>query len=288
MAGPARRVTVRSWAELQDRLYEGTWQAGLRRFRSNFAYRGMADAAAPLTSGLARLGGRYQKLEYHLLRNFKKYAQFDIGRCVDSDWQWIALAQHHGLPTRLMDWTFSPLVALHFATANLQEINRTSAILCLDFVEAHRRLPGRLKEALAREGSNVFTVEMLARVAPTLREFDTLSEEPFLAFFEPPSLDTRIVNQFALFSLLSGPELSLRAWLQRHPRLWRQIVIPRRLNWEIRDKLDQANITERMLFPGLDGLATWLTRHYGPKRSWTRARGESPRPDAGHRQTPRP
>ena len=44
-------------------------------------------------------------------------------------------------------------------------------------------------------------------------------------------------------------------WLERHPDLARRIVIPAELKWEVRDKLDQANITERVLFPGLDGLA---------------------------------
>ena len=43
-------------------------------------------------------------------------------------------------------------------------------------------------------------------------------------------------------------------------------MTPAGLQWEARDKLDQANVTERVLFPGLDGLSSWLTRHYRPRR----------------------
>jgi len=43
---------------------------------------------------------------------------------------------------------------------------------------------------------------------------------------------------------------------------WYKIIIPAELKWEVRDKLDQANIIEQVLSPGLDG---WLKRHYSPK-----------------------
>src|SRR5215204_2697837 len=105
---------------------------------------------------------------------------------------------------------------------------------------------------------------MLAHAAPSLAEFDALADEPFVAFFEPPSLDERIVNQFALFSLMSSPEATLDDWLEKHPGLSHRIVIPAALKWEVRDKLDQANVTERVLYPGLDGLTRWLKRQYTP------------------------
>jgi hypothetical protein len=70
---------------------------------------------------------------------------------------------------------------------------------------------------------------------------------------EQPSIDDRIVNQFAVFSVLSNPSLSMDEWLSLHPNLLRKVVVPSSLKWEVHDRLDQANITERVLFPGLDG-----------------------------------
>ena len=89
-------------------------------------------------------------------------------------------------------------------------------------------------------------------------------EEPFVVLLEPTSIDERIVNQFALFSLMSSPTARLDVWLKQHPELARRVVVPASLKCEVRDKLDQANITERVLFPGLDGLSRWLRRYYGP------------------------
>jgi hypothetical protein len=45
-----------------------------------------------------------------------------------------------------------------------------------------------------------------------------------------------------------------------------RIVLPAELKWEVRDKLDQSNVTERVLFPGLDGHTRTLTRYYAPRR----------------------
>lgn len=73
------------------------------------------------------------------------------------------------------------------------------------------------------------------------------------------------MNQFALFSMLSSPSHRLDTWLEAHPDLCVRLIVPAGLKWEVRDKLDQANITERVLFPGLDGLCAWLRRYYRPR-----------------------
>jgi hypothetical protein len=183
----------------------------------------------------------------------------------------------------LLDWTYSPYVALHFATAALDKLDADGVIWVVDFERAHTMLPPALRELLHTEGAQVFTVELLTSLrrqkgsivseessfhefVEKLTEFDALAREgEFLLFFEPPSMNERIVNQFALFSVMPNPQRIIDDWLAEHPNLFRRIIIPAALKWEWRDKLDQCNITERVLFPGLDGLCSWLRRHYSPK-----------------------
>ena len=236
-----------------------------RRARSTSGLSLRLLASSPGSRGWLGASGDYADVEPHLLRNFRKYARArDVPE--DSLWHWLALAKHHGLSTRLLDWTYSPYVALHFATALPARFGEDGAIWMVDFVQTNHLLPERLREALEHEGMNAMSAELLADAAPSLAEFDALGDD-FVVFFEPPALDERIVNQYALFSLMSGAHSSLDAWLDAHRDLGRKLVIPGDLRWGVRDKLDQANITERVLFPGLDGIATWLKRYFSPRAS---------------------
>ena len=277
---------ITCWAQLQDELFKDSWNAGISRFRPPYVFRGLSDAGYRLETSLMRLGGPYWQLEKHLLRNFRKYALASFAGEMDSIWLLLALAQHHGLPTRLMDWTYSPYIALHFALASLDRFDTDGVIWRVDYEKAHRQLPDSLKTHLVNEGAQAFTVELLTSMdtgqaadchphdqafqqyVQTLDEFDAMGAVgEFLLFFEPPSMDERIVNQYALFSMMPNPRRMVDDWLTRYPDLFRRIIIPARLKWECRDKLDQCNITERVLFPGLDGLSSWLRRHYSPKKS---------------------
>jgi hypothetical protein len=278
-------IRISSFNQLTDELYAGAWAPQLGRFRSPFLFRGMSDASEPLRTSLIRLGEPYGQHEGHLLRNFRKYAgRGSVPR--DSVWNWLALAQHHGLPTRLLDWTFSPFVAAHFATADLEYYDRDGVIWCVEHVGAHKLLPPELRELLDAEEADVFTADMLDRVADSLGKFDGLRHEnDFILFLEPPSLDERIVNQSAMFSLMSSATASMDDWVRNHQNLWRRLVIPAELKWELRDKLDQANINERVLFPGLDGLSRALKRYYTPKNGGAAHpdEHEAPDPDREHR-----
>lgn len=282
-------IRVSSWPELHEVLYGETWNPRLRRFRSPFVFRGQG-ADAPLTTTLQRLGGDVREVERHLLRNFRKYAYRSSGVARDLSWYWLAVGQHHGLPTRLLDWTTSPLVALHFATANEDLYGRDGVIWMMDYVQTNRALPPSLRALLEQEGAEVFTVDMLAAYSQQrharepgeppsfdlgwLENLEREAEQPFLLFLEPPSLDERIVQQAALFALLSSPEAALDGWLEDQPDAYRRVIVPAELKWEVRDKLDQSNVNERTLFPGLEGLSQTLRRYYRVRDGQDPAQGD--------------
>jgi FRG domain len=269
-------VKARSWEHAQKLLFQDAWDEGIKRFRSRFVFRGVEDSDFRLETSLMRLGGPYADLERHLLRNFRKYSPRSAV-IHDTVWHWLTLGQHYGLPTRVLDWTISPFIALHFAVWHASYMNRPGAVWMVDLRTWRSTLPPRVEEVRSEAGVWAFDTDSLAKVAGSLPEFDRMSSEPFAVFYEPPSFDDRVVNQYAMLSALSNPCLAFDAWLESTAIPRKKVIIPARLKWEIRDKLDHCNINDRMLFPGLSGLCDWLKRFYGPGGSG------SPKPAAARK-----
>ena len=261
-----REYRIKNWNDFNDKVFYNSWDNHIMRYRSNLIFRGVSHAEYDLLPSLNRICGNKVELEKPLLRNFKKYASMEVSD-KDNFWEIVSLAQHHGRPTRLLDWTFSPYVAAHFATANIEYNHCDCAIWCLDCIEVHRYLPSSVQKMLKDNMANGFSAQMLKH---RIKDFDALKDmeenkKAFPLFFEPSSIDARIVNQYALFSVMSDPGVLISQWLNQYPKLGFKVIIPSDVRMEIRDKLDQINMTERIIYPGLDGLCKWLSRHYTPK-----------------------
>lgn len=263
-------ITIKDWNDLNDVLFKDTWNKDIKRHRSTFAYRGVSDKNFKLSNGLSRIGD-YKSLEKNLIKQFKKYAHRDMVTN-DTDWHWLSIAQHYGLPTRLLDWTYSPYVALHFATSDiLDHKDVDAAVWKVNYAETNNLLQDGHTKTLKKYGSKIFSVDSLSESIKSTKKLDSLhsSHSDSALFFEPPAIDDRIVNQFGYFSVISDPFMSFDDWLEQNHVKEKvsatKIIIPSKLRWEIRDKLDQSNITERVLMPGLDGLCSWLKRHYSSR-----------------------
>jgi FRG domain len=269
-----RETVIKNWAALVDALHADSIipkQAGQGgHYRAPFVFRGMSDSKWALATSLERLKSLLDVVEPGLLRSFRKYApRGTFAR--NSDWEALSVAQHNGLPTRLLDWSVSPLIAAHFATVEREYFSKHGVIWCVDVIALRDRvLPPEIAEPIQRAPAAVYDVALLEAAYPRLADFDatesTLGEA--CIFFEPPSLDARIANQTGILSTMNGAAVSHQKYLEKvattYPDVVRRIVINKAAKSEIRDKLDQNNIHERMLFPGLPGLCDWLKRYYGP------------------------
>ena len=265
---------VRSWSGLLNALHRSALipvQAGQgAHFRSPYVFRGMSDKSWPLQTSLERLGSP-PEVERALLRAFRKYAPRGAF-AEDSDWEVLSIAQHNGLPTRALDWSISPLVAAHFATAERAYTSKDGVIWCVDVIALRDRvLPRSISAPLRSAPAAVYDVRLLSNAYRWLEKFDGAVKGKACVFFEPPSIDARIVSQFGILSAMNGADRShheyFREQIASHPNLVHRIVIAASAKSEIRDMLDQNNINERMLFPGMPGLCDWLRRYYGPAYS---------------------
>jgi hypothetical protein len=264
---PVREIIVHSLGEFVDVVTPREPDPHTGRRRDTGIYRGASDATRPLLTSLDRLGGgdpphTKVDLEEHILRNFIRYSRphLDDAR-PHNDWELLIAAQHHGVPTRLLDWTYSPLVAAFFATRPSRGSDDPDrAVWRLDWQNVHRQfgLP-----ALALVVQDLDTLLGAQSLTPW-KLFAKRDGHAFACMIEPPSLDHRIVAQAATFTLCSTTCQSFDAFLQAHglTEALTRYVIPARDLARVRDQLDLVGIDERRLFPDLDGVASAIQRYY--------------------------
>ena len=263
-------VEIRTMEGVQNLAFEQTRNNNNGRYRSSYFYRGLPDESYSLTTSLYRNCGEHSvTLEKPLLENFIKYVSIEYPTIDESIWKAMIIGQHHGLPTRLLDWTHSTLAGLHFAEtepdlSNLEK--RDCAVWRIDAREINQRLPEKYKKVLNEKKTFIFSVENLSRVTNSIDEYDEDMQGQALVTLEPPSIDQRIVNQYSFFTVVPHGIERMEDFLDKYTNNTVKYIIDRKLRWDLRDILDQLNMNERMIYPGMDGIAKWLARHYYVKK----------------------
>ncbi len=280
MSLPGREIRVSSWLELMDVLQSHNivdLAAGEgNHLRSPYVFRGVDDANWGLETSLQRLPKtpttRPKVVEHSLLRSFRKYASAGVFDR-QSQWYILAVGQHNGLPTRCLDWTGSPLVAAHFACGDEKYKDRDGVVWCVN-ASILRDVNGISNPEVTRVLQGIAWVYDTRLLENSFQDLEALDASgprgDLMLLWEPPSLDLRIASQWGLLSMMNSGTLSHAAFLETHsrshPDLVLRIVIPAAMKSQARDMLDQFNLSERSLFPGLPGLCSWLKRYYGT--SW--------------------
>ncbi len=261
-----REVRIQSVPELLPLLTEQEYRPDLDRNRSSYLYRGMPDVGYKMVTSLSRNCKHLQKnLELAILQTFSKYAVREDPAVSRNIWQCMITGQHNGLPTRLLDWSQSPLVGLHFAVTeeNLASMEDHDCMVWrIDMQELYSLLPDRYRNAVNRTQSTIFNIRMLAGITESLDQYDRDMGDQAMVIIEPPSTNDRIINQYSFFSIIPTQMTDIEAFLDRRTEHTVKYIIDRRLRWRVRDMLDQLNMSERIIYPGLDGLSKWIARHY--------------------------
>jgi hypothetical protein len=214
---------------------------------STVLFRGQRDSEWGLIPRIGRTPLRYEavrdvlEVEAEMFTEFERVSvPFVAARGPLSAWDNLALAQHHGLPTRLLDWSTNPLVALWFAVELPAVEGRDAAVWAFDVRE-----------------------EDLADVARG--PFETARTQ----VFRPRHHDPRIIAQAGWFSVhrhnASSEKFTSLDTVATLKRRMRKFVVPSGCFFAIRRDLARCGIHRASLFPDLQGVCGHLLWHYSPQ-----------------------
>jgi hypothetical protein len=249
--------TVESISEYLDEvreLYE-TLESDFNAVSTDhLLFRGHHSAAWKLTPRLGRLslrGATIPEAESELFRAFKAQWLPFVQREATSDWDVLAMAQHHGLATRLLDWTTNPLVALWFVV---------------------REPPLLDADGLPQDGAIV-----VVKADPADQVDSSKETDPFRVtqtrLFRPSHLNARIIAQGGWFSVhkynVNGKRFSVFDGVAKYRDRIERFVVPSKRFAVLRTSLHRLGLNEATLFPDLDGLTkhlNWLHGEYSDEK----------------------
>lgn len=258
-------IEINSMEAVMELAFQQERDLSINRLRNTYLYRGLSNSGYNLKTSLQRnCQEKASTLEPFLLRNFAKYVSIIDPSVNESEWKAMIVGQHHGLPTRLLDWTISAPMALNFAATeeDLAKLNdHDCAIWRIDAKEINQHLPEKYIKGM-KSGAVVFSLKDLENVVSGIEQYDLdMGKEAFVTL-DPPSIDERIVNQFSYFTIMPKGIDKLEDYLEKKTKNTKKYIIKSSLRWDIRDTLDQWNINDRTVYPGIDGIAKWLKRYY--------------------------
>ncbi|MCL4744352.1 MAG: FRG domain-containing protein [Burkholderiaceae bacterium] len=239
-------------------LRVSTWEAftSYADGHDGWAFRGQTDAHRPLLTSLARRllqtrtdRSAWREREERAIRVFRRKAHIYLPdrSVLDQMLRCLAMMQHHGAPTRLLDFTKSPFVAAFFA---LENATGESAVYALDTPRLWASAP-RFDPSLTRERID-------PQVQGNFERYFAANERALVWVGEPAEMDRRLVAQSGLLVMPGMLDQTLDVQLQAYgdgaPLIERVILDPA-LRAEAMHQLYRMNITQATLFPDLEGLA---------------------------------
>jgi hypothetical protein len=221
-----------------------------------WAFRGHLSPEWTLVSSLSRRLMQFSPdkalwplREARAMRVFRRKAHIHLNdrAALDDDLRCLAMMQHHGGATRLLDFTKSPFVAAFFA---LESATADVAVFALNTPELWSRAPD-FDQTLTRA-----TID--PRIKGNFDRFFGVNKLPLLWFGEPSEMDARLVAQSGLFVVPGVLDQPLEQVLEHYggsDGLLTMFLLAPQIRDEAMRALYRMNVTYATLFPDLDGLA---------------------------------